>query len=255
MQGLHHLMAMSYREVETDNGAMQVFDYMVQQVNVTWRNQALSDSGGWKTCSMRMALPSAWNRSTAKQLQCLVQEVSPEVAKEFTEEDIDFFPMIVQNWVVDIFVDVLPSDAAARLWHHILLDNVPGVPLKFASQLLPARGHPRCPGTDSRENSTVICTMTSLLWLAPQNLLAGKQPVVALTPEDVDSMLGTDWTAPAEAVEAVPAQKMLEEIRYIFCAGAASTLKLPARAPLPKRWQPWKFRDHLCFASHVSKGM
>ena len=31
-------MAMAYREVENDDGAIQIFDYMVRQVNVTWRS-------------------------------------------------------------------------------------------------------------------------------------------------------------------------------------------------------------------------
>eukprot|EP00435_Cladocopium_sp_Y103_P023207 s14_g5.t1 len=212
MQGLHHLKAMSYREVETDNGAMQVFDYMVQQVN-----EDLFHADGMKLCQAVQA--------TAEQLRCLVKEVSPQVAKKLTEEeDIDFFPKIVQNWMIDMFMNlqtyqssnfgqVLPSDAAARL----------GVALKFATHLL-------------------LSSSRDILQAEDLNGVVIKIPGKIHTPEDVDSLLEqTDWTAAAEAVEAVPAEKVLEEIQEMGNMHIPTTLKLPARARLPKRWQPWKF--------------
>eukprot|EP00435_Cladocopium_sp_Y103_P011480 s5224_g3.t1 len=162
-------------------------------------------------------------QGTAEQLRCLVKAVSPQVAKKLTEEDIDFFPMIVQNWMIDMFINVLPSDAAARLWHHILLDNVPGVALKFASHLL-------------------LSSSRDILQAEDLNGVVVKIPEKIHTPADVDSLLEqTDWTAPAEAVEAVPAEKVLEEIQEMATLHIPTTLKLPARARLPKRWQPWKF--------------
>ena len=42
-----HRMAMCYREVEDDNGALQVFDYMIRQVNVIWLSNPLRGRLGW----------------------------------------------------------------------------------------------------------------------------------------------------------------------------------------------------------------
>ena len=75
-------------------------------------------------------------QGTADQLRSMVREACPDIAVKLSEADVDFSPMIVQNWMVDIFINVLPTDAAARVWGHIILDNVPGLPLKFSLKLL-----------------------------------------------------------------------------------------------------------------------
>eukprot|EP00435_Cladocopium_sp_Y103_P025502 s2600_g6.t1 len=164
MQGMNHVMAMCYREVEDDIGALQVFDYMVHQ-------EELFHADGMKFFQAV--------QGTAEQL---------------------------------------------RLWHHILLDNVPGVPLKFASHML-------------------LSSTEKILSCQPEDIhdVLVQIPKKIQTPEDVESLLEqTDWAAPAaEAVEAVSPHKILEEIADWQ---VPTTLKpLPARARLPKRWQPWKF--------------
>ena len=78
-------------------------------------------------------------QGTADQLRSMVREACPDIAVKLSEADVDFFPMIVQNWMVDIFINVLPTDAAARVWGHIILDNAPGLPLKFSLKLLTPR--------------------------------------------------------------------------------------------------------------------
>ena len=40
-------MALCYREVEDDTGALQVFDYMIRQVNVIWLSNPLRGRLGW----------------------------------------------------------------------------------------------------------------------------------------------------------------------------------------------------------------
>ena len=71
-------------------------------------------------------------QGASEQLRSLVCEVSPELG------DINFFPMIIQNWMIDHFMFVLPPDAAAQLWHRVILDTsrTPGMPLKFGMHLL-----------------------------------------------------------------------------------------------------------------------
>eukprot|EP00435_Cladocopium_sp_Y103_P009080 s5224_g2.t1 len=154
---------MSYREVETDNGALQIFDYMVQQVN-----EDLFHADGVK---LFQAV-----QGTAEQLRFCWQDI---------DEDVD----------------------------HPILD---------AAQIL-------------------LSSSADLMRCQNLNGVVIKIPEKIHTPEDVDSLLEqTDWTAPAEAVEAVPAEKMLAEMGN-WQAPTPTTLKMPARARLPKRWQPWKF--------------
>ena len=137
--------------------------------------------------------------------------------------------------MIDSFNTVLPPNAAAALWHHTILDNEPGVLLKFASRLLL-----------SSSDRIVHCQVEDI------NEVLQDIPHKIQSPEDVDCLLQTDWTAPAEAVETVEAveaiavQTVLEEIEEMGQMGQMGnwqvpTLKLPARARLPKRWQPWKF--------------
>ena len=171
-------------------------------------------------------------QATAEQLRGLVEELRPDVAKKLSVADIDFFPMIVQNWMIDCYITVLGPDAAAALWHHTILDNEPGVLLKFASRLLL-----------SSSDRIIDCYTEDI------NEVLQDIPNKIQSPEDVDSLLEMDWIAPAEAVEAVEAiplqtvQTVLEEIEEMGQMGTRQvpTLKLPARARLPKRWQPWKF--------------
>ncbi|CAK9081565.1 unnamed protein product [Durusdinium trenchii] len=70
----------------------------------------------------------------ADKLREMIGKESPKVAERLAEGDINYLPMLVQNWLIDIFLHVLPTEAAARLWDHVLASE--GVPLKFAMQLL-----------------------------------------------------------------------------------------------------------------------
>eukprot|EP00435_Cladocopium_sp_Y103_P025446 s2694_g6.t1 len=201
-QGMHHLMAMCYRQVETDDGAVQVFDFIICQVN-----ENLFHADGLKL----------WEavQGTSQQLQSLIREVCPVTAKKLTDADVNFFPMIVQNWMIDLYINVLPADAAARLWHRIILDNTPGVPLKFAQHLLL-----------SKREDILTCRPEDL------NEVLTNIPNGIRSAEDVDVLLETD---PTEFAQAVPVNAVHEEIQnWKF-----PTWKLPAR--LPKRWKPWKF--------------
>eukprot|EP00435_Cladocopium_sp_Y103_P011119 s5147_g2.t2 len=87
MQGMHHLMAMSYRQVETDDGAMQVFNHMMgqavqgtsQQLQSLIREENLFHADGLKL----------WEavQGTSQQLQSLIREVCPETAKKLKDAD------------------------------------------------------------------------------------------------------------------------------------------------------------------------
>eukprot|EP00435_Cladocopium_sp_Y103_P054556 s142_g17.t1 len=193
-------MAMSYRQMETDDGAMQVFDCMMGQEN-------LFHADGLKL----------WEavEGTSQQLQSLVREVCPETAEKLKDADVNFFPLIIQNWMIDLYINVLPADAAARLWHRIILDNTPGVPLKFAQHLL-------------------LSKRAEILTSRPEDLneVLTKIPEGIRSPEDVDRLLETDLTAlAAEAIPKVVHQETHQNWKFPW--------KLPAR--LPKRWKPWKF--------------
>ena len=149
-------------------------------------------------------------QGTSAKLRCMVRHVSEKMAVRLTEEDVDFFPMIVQNWMIDLFINVLPADASARLWHHILSENVPGVALKFALHLL-LSGRERIMGCRPENINEVIAELPK-----------------GISPQDVDCMLQTDPTA-------VPV------IGPTTLKLPAMKLKPPAHPARPKRWQLWKF--------------
>jgi len=110
----------------------------------------------------------------------------------------------------DRHMNVLPTDAAARMWDHIILDNdnVPGLPLKFWLKLLL-----------SRRKQILKCLHEDL------NEVLTKIPSRIQSSKDVDWLLETDLTTDPVQNSEVP-----------------TILKVPARpARLPKRWQPWNF--------------
>lgn len=153
-------------------------------------------------------------QGASEQLRSLVGEVSPELEERLAEGDINFFPMIIQNWMIDHFMFVLPPDAAARLWHRVILDTsgTPGMPLKFALRLL-------------------LSKVTDLLSCQEEDInevIAGI-PTGIRSAEDVDALLDMDLTDLT-----APPVKVIE--------WQLPTLKLKAlNARLPKRWRPWKF--------------
>ena len=155
--------------------------------------------------------------STSEELKGLVGEVSPQTAQKLSEGDINFFPMIIQNWMIDGFVNVLPADAAARLWDRVILANTPGTPgiLTFALQLLL-----------SKRTEILSCPAEDL------NEVISRIPNGILSPQDVDAVWEFDPNAPwASPVE-----------EKGFCDWQLPALKLKAlNARLPKRWRPWKF--------------
>ena len=118
-------------------------------------------------------------QGASEQLRSLVGEVSPELEERLAEGDINFFPMIIQNWMIDHFMFVLPPDAAARLWHRVILDTsgTPGMPLKFALRLL-------------------LSKVTDLLSCQEEDInevIAGI-PTGIRSAEDVDALLDMDLT-------------------------------------------------------------
>ena len=155
--------------------------------------------------------------STSEELKSLVGEVSPQTGEKLSEGDMNFFPMIIQNWMIDQFINVLPADAAARLWDRVILANTPGTPgiLKFGLQLLL-----------SKRTEILNCPAEDL------NEVISRIPNRILSPQDVDAVWELDPTAPW----ASPVEEM------VFCDWQLPALKLKAlNARLPKRWRPWKF--------------
>ena len=117
-------------------------------------------------------------QGTSAKLRCMVRHVSEKMAVRLTEEDVDFFPMIVQNWMIDLFINVLPADASARLWHqHPLGKCARRVALKFALHLL-LSGRERIMGCRPENINEVIAELPK-----------------GISPQDVDCMLQTDPTA------------------------------------------------------------
>ncbi|CAK9081238.1 unnamed protein product [Durusdinium trenchii] len=121
MQGMNHVMATCFREIGEENAAMKVFDHVIRQAD-----ENLFHSDGDKLVAAIQGL--------ADKLREMIGKESPKVAERLAEGDINYLPMLVQNWLIDIFLHVLPTEAAARLWDHVLASE--GVPLKFAMQLL-----------------------------------------------------------------------------------------------------------------------
>ena len=74
---------MSYREVENDEGAIQVFDYMVRQVDATWRSHRNPAIWVWVICtSLRgshFTIDIHRHISYVHKMGCLNAELGPMV--------------------------------------------------------------------------------------------------------------------------------------------------------------------------------
>ena len=140
MQGMNHVMATCFRELEDEQNALRVFDFVVQQAN---ENLFHRDPE-------KLFLAT---HELAETLHSMIREASPSMAKRLAKADIDFMPMIatyrhafgcfwfssmcfeagfnlgdelpkVQNWLIDLFLHVLPPSAATRVWDHMM--EMPG---------------------------------------------------------------------------------------------------------------------------------
>ena len=137
MQGMNHVMATCYRELEDERNALRVFDFVVQQAN---ENLFHRDPEKLFLATQELA----------ERLHEMIREASPSMARRLAKADIDFMPMIaphqcafglvlwplklvlslgedlaeVQNWLIDLFLHVLPPAAATRVWDHMM--DTPG---------------------------------------------------------------------------------------------------------------------------------
>eukprot|EP00435_Cladocopium_sp_Y103_P003373 s5147_g1.t1 len=189
-------------------------------------------------------------QGTSQQLQSLVGEVCAETAKKLTDADVNFFPMIIQNWMIDLFINELPADAAARLWHRIILDNRPGVPLKFAQRLLLSKN-------------------AEILTCRPEDIheVLTKIPNGIRSAEDVDLLLETDptWKRIRLAVGSVSKRRSTSgsflgsslpgcpndgslgnSLRWPWLYHGCFCMQLQCTSPVSVA-----LRDHLRFADHV----
>lgn len=224
MQGMNHLMATCCRELKDEDAALQVFDFVIRQAD---ENLFHPDADKLFTA----------NQGLAEKLREMVREQSPKVAQRLAEVDIDFLPMIVQNWLIDLFLHVLPTEAAARLWDHMLESQ--GVPLKFAAQLLL-----------SGKEAILSCLEEDL-----QEVLSDL-PSRIESPEDVDLLLYSDFADGIEIEQIVDhyVQEKQVQVQEEPMQVQANLLpdplegnvplqvfELKPAVKMPRRWQPWKF--------------
>ena len=220
MQGMHLIMCTCVREMKDGEGALRAFDFLVRQAN-----QDLFHSDVEKLMGALHDL--------ASKLRATVQEQSPKLAEKLVKT-IDFFPMLVQNWLIDLFAHVLQATAAARLWDHIF--QSPNVPLKFASQLLL-----------SSKMEILLCEEEEI------HEILSDLPTKVQTSDDVDRLLNETFEDSPEVHEDAapevqefgifqlqqPMQQANEFVEKLHENNVVLTVRRAVR--LPKRWQPWKF--------------
>eukprot|EP00438_Fugacium_kawagutii_P003779 Skav210867 [mRNA] locus=scaffold4964:75156:77046:- [translate_table: standard] len=224
MQGMNHVMATCFREIGEENAALQVFDSVIRQ----------ADENLFHPHHDKLF---AANQALAEKLRVMVREESPKVAQRLAAMDIDYFPMIVQNWLIDMFLHVLPTEAAARLWDHVLASQ--GVPLKFAMQLL-LSGKKAILSCDDEDLQEVFSQLPSQI----------------VRPEDVDILLHSDLADKTDT-EHFPEPQMHEKQtpegrNEVQASGTIAdpllgdmppvqVLQIKPVVRMPRRWQPWKF--------------
>ena len=154
----------------------------------------------------------------SEQLRSKVSESCKDVASKLTEADVDFFPMMAQNWFIDIFLHILPIDAAVRLWDRIILDKMPEVPVKFALNLLLLS-----------KNDILICSPEDL------NDVVADLPKRIQTPADVDWLLDSSDSSKVDAVTVNLIEKVENLRSHTLCGAtqvfkeALATLEIPDR--------------------------
>ena len=118
MQCIRLIMRTCLREIEDGERALWAFDFLMRQANGD-----LCHHDAEKLMRVLQDL--------SLKFQASVQEQSPKLAEKLAN-NIDFFPMLVQNWLVDhspMFCLRLPATAAARLWDHSF--QRPNAPICF----------------------------------------------------------------------------------------------------------------------------
>ena len=157
MQGMNLVMATCLRELQDEEAALQFLDFIVRQADPNLFHK-----------DAEMLFEATQTLSVT--LRDMVAKCSPSLAEKFANSDIDNMPILVQNWLIDSFVHVLPIAAAARLWDHIVEE--PGTMIKFASQLVL-----------SGKQAILACEEEDM-----QEILVGL-PDRVQSPEDVDWIL------------------------------------------------------------------
>eukprot|EP00438_Fugacium_kawagutii_P019312 Skav220924 [mRNA] locus=scaffold1145:351301:358998:+ [translate_table: standard] len=130
----------------------------------------------------------------------------------------------VQNWLLDMFLHVLPTEAAARLWDHVLESEGDG----FMSHKTPVEPMAilSCQEEDLQE---VFSKLPSRIEgrLAMADIAGATQG-----PEDVDILLDMDLADDAETEPLLGLGGNLPPVQV---------LKIQRAVKMPRRWQPWKF--------------
>ncbi|CAL1145064.1 unnamed protein product [Cladocopium goreaui] len=218
------MMATCFRETGEEMAALQVFDYVIRQAD-----ENLFHPDGDKLF--------AANQGLAEQLREMIQVESPTVAQRLEEVDIDYLPMIVQNWFIDMFLHVLPTEAGARLWDHVLESQ--GVPLKFGVQLL-LSGKQAILSCHEEDLQEVLSELPSRIQRRLEmEDLAGSPQVEIIGPEDVDILLHSDLADKTEAVRRQP-HPMIDPVLGGNMP-PVQVFEIKPTVRMPRRWQPWKF--------------
>mmetsp|Transcript_18027 Transcript_18027/g.42244 ORF Transcript_18027/g.42244 Transcript_18027/m.42244 type:complete len:345 (-) Transcript_18027:49-1083(-) len=207
-QGMNNMMATCFRELKDEEAALQVFDFMLRQAN-----QNLYHIEAEKLV--------AANNELSEMLWARIREESPKMAQRLAGMDVDFLPIIVQTWLTDLFVHAMPPNAAAQLWDHFL--DFPGVPLKFATQLLL-----------SGKQAILDCEEEEL-----QELLLNL-PNQVQGPEDVDRLLKSNFADGGEEDEKPPIKFLVSKLMEPEEGVEHVHIKTMPRVKMPRRWQPWK---------------
>ncbi|CAK9062299.1 unnamed protein product [Durusdinium trenchii] len=162
MQGRNHVMAICFRELQEEDAALKVFDFVIRQAD-----EDLFQPDGEKLYFATHKL--------AQELPHEVRSASPRLTMRFGEAEIDCMPMMVQSWMMYLFAHVLPTEAANRLWDHIF--ETQGNVVKFAAQLL-LSGKQELLRCQEKGSHKVLSNLPSRV----------------ASPEDVDQLLCCDFS-------------------------------------------------------------
>ena len=216
MQGMNLVMATCLRELQDEEAALHFFDFIIRQADPNLFH---------RDAEMLFAA----TQTLSVTLRGMVAKCSPSLAEKFANSDIDNMPILVQNWLIDSFVHVLPIAAAGRLWDRVVEE--PGTMIKFASQLVL-----------SGKQTILACEEEDM-----QEILVGL-PDRVQSPEDVDWILHETFEDEENPeVEKVnePVRQFQDQWQQEFEQQAedmpVQVITLKPIVRMPKRWQPWKF--------------
>ena len=106
MQGMNLVMATCLRELQDEETTLHFFGFIFRQADPNLFH---------RDAEMLFAA----TQTLSVTLRGMVAKCSPSLAEKFANSDIDNMPILVQNWLIDSFVHVLPiAAAAARMGPH-----------------------------------------------------------------------------------------------------------------------------------------